>query len=315
MAIGDADILELDESTQAIENALKEGMRRFNISRYLIAAACTCLYLDHFLTLKDEVALVWKARASLVKYAFLLFRYTGLASLTLLAYSSSGQAKSIDDKVCQRFIPGLIAGLVITTLISDALAVLHVSGIWKRNLKIFVVLAIVFIVTSVIALGTRIHGLTDLALSRNALLNTCQSSEEKPYLLAIPWAASLVFDAFVLAFMGFNAFTTFRGSARESRVKIAMARDGAWYFLVIFVVRLVNLFLTIWAPFWVFGIAGLSWPVTTITLSRFLFRMRGRQKQAEELEEYQLRSTNRLDVTANTWREEETETPSSSEAY
>ncbi|KIJ54942.1 hypothetical protein M422DRAFT_24806 [Sphaerobolus stellatus SS14] len=91
--------LELDGSSQALVNALQEGIRQVHISRYLIAAGCACLYLDYFLTLKYEVDLIWNARASIVKYGFLLFRYAGLASITLMAYATSGQALKLSQRL------------------------------------------------------------------------------------------------------------------------------------------------------------------------------------------------------------------------
>ncbi|KIJ54941.1 hypothetical protein M422DRAFT_42128 [Sphaerobolus stellatus SS14] len=233
------------------------------------------------------------------------------------------------------------------------IAVLHVSGIWKRNLKVFFGLFVLYLVTSGVALGTwisAIYELQPIVARLGKSFHICSSSvPAKGYLFPTGWAASLVFDAVVMVFIRSYAMAKVSETPGQSEFRLANARDGTWYFGIIFgmkfdwsnyllsypmghssacsqfapfnlgpcesfVFAYLQTHLTCIRKFWIMSIVtSLTWPVNTITLSHLLYRMRGRQKREQEMERYQPRATNQRDVSECTWREE---TPArSSEKY
>jgi len=270
-------------------NSLEEGVKEYHIVRYISIAACAWLFFDHVLTITEEVELVWKAPRSIAKYGFQFIRYTTPTTMALMADIISGSASELTDSFCQHFIPALAVLTLIFGIIADVIAILHVSTLWKRNVKVFAVLTISFVVTTAAAAITRFLGLSHLTptVTHNTFLNIC-SGTEKPLLLAAPWGAGLIFDLIVIAFICWNAVR--RPPNEKTPLVQALYRDSLGYFVIVSVIRTFNLVLTIAAPLWIFSlVATVSWPSFSVNLSRFIFRLRSRQQARADEEEKGLR--------------------------
>ncbi len=57
-----------------------------HIRHCVVAIGLVAMLYDHALTIDDEVQLVWHARPSFAKYAFLYNRYSAVAVLTAVQY-------------------------------------------------------------------------------------------------------------------------------------------------------------------------------------------------------------------------------------
>ncbi|CAE6529331.1 unnamed protein product [Rhizoctonia solani] len=69
------------------------------ISQYVSISGLALLLYDHVLTLPTEVELVWPAKMSLVKGAFLVNRYLCPLALAFVCAVNSGHWKNLDDKL------------------------------------------------------------------------------------------------------------------------------------------------------------------------------------------------------------------------
>ncbi|QRW24597.1 hypothetical protein RhiXN_11509 [Rhizoctonia solani] len=68
------------------------------ISQYVTVSGLALLLYDHCLTLAAEVELVWPAKMSPVKCAFLINRYVCPLVLSFICAVNSGHWKNLDDK-------------------------------------------------------------------------------------------------------------------------------------------------------------------------------------------------------------------------
>ncbi|KAF8579838.1 hypothetical protein K439DRAFT_353665 [Ramaria rubella] len=233
------------EAPNPAQTTFENGVQNFFLVRYLTIAACAWLYFDYFLTVEHEVDLVWKASQTVVKFAFLVYRYASLASITLLVYSMSGEAAGLNDS-------------------------LSTARPYRRNLETQL--------EGIRNIGFMLH-----FCDRCSALNIC-TSEDKPTSLALPWSAALFFDLVVMAFISFNAVKAARRVPSQAEpqdirscsvIVTTLYRDGFFYFTTVAAIRVLNVILTISAPIWLFGlVAVISWPTFAVNLSRFIFRLR-----------------------------------------
>ena len=73
-----------------------------------LVATCALIFFEYFLTIQDEVELVWKAPNSAMKFGFLVYRYAALTCITLLAYCGYALSKlnalvGYDNILCSYF--------------------------------------------------------------------------------------------------------------------------------------------------------------------------------------------------------------------
>ncbi|KAL0958456.1 hypothetical protein HGRIS_000598 [Hohenbuehelia grisea] len=64
-----------------------QGLRDIQSTRYAQLASSIIIIYDHFLTLSDEINLIWRASWSVGKVLFILNRYFALASLIVNNYA------------------------------------------------------------------------------------------------------------------------------------------------------------------------------------------------------------------------------------
>ncbi|KAF8514313.1 hypothetical protein JB92DRAFT_155179 [Gautieria morchelliformis] len=119
---------------------------------------------------------------------------------------------------------------VIYIIFSDALAVLYVAALWKRNSSVFRFLVVSFVVTNsgaIISIGISMS-MSVPTLRYYPPLNVCVSLK-KPSLLAFPWACGLAFDFITLGFILWNAFDRPRCTPLRSTLR----GDGIAYFMMV----------------------------------------------------------------------------------
>jgi len=81
----------------AVVQAATRGAQLVAGARYLGAAGLVVLLYDHFLTLGDEINLVWTAPRSFLKWVFLINHYLVEVCLITVANEMSGFNDFLDD--------------------------------------------------------------------------------------------------------------------------------------------------------------------------------------------------------------------------
>ncbi|CAE6413448.1 unnamed protein product [Rhizoctonia solani] len=251
-------------------------------SRYLSAAGYVLLLYDHLLTLQDEVRLIWPGPWSLVKTLFLIVNIKSLFGIQLLIvraesifcpYISDYQQLG-DERVhgaglnylvsiyistrkmhnqpfcsCRRWVP--IEGYFeITSLgISNLLLLLRVHALYGRSRRVLVFLGILYALTYISILATATLALVHMIprLTYSALAGICSVSE-KPVTLQAVWAAPLGFEILIFAMTLHKCLEHAKTQQLQVPLLRTLYRDGFLYFLVIVVMRILNLALWIVAP-------------------------------------------------------------------
>ncbi|KAF8836332.1 hypothetical protein BDN67DRAFT_1072023 [Paxillus ammoniavirescens] len=179
-------------------------LARAQVVKYCRLAPAAIWLFDYFLTLEDEVRLIWRsARFSLVHVLFAVIRYLPVAVLVCAAYGSI--YPHLEIETCSQVYKGLAAMIVILTILAEglyrdkeylpktnatffaALLLLRTLALWHNNrwVKAFLItLYFLFVAICVAFLS--------LLLSLN-LNSICSTSAEAPgsYLAAQSAANSI----------------------------------------------------------------------------------------------------------------------------
>lgn len=128
-------------------------LQNLRACQYVSAVGLVILLWDHFLTVHDEVELVWRARLSFPKLLFLFNRYVVPACLIILTYATSGFSDDIlSDSFCQTwFGVGIVVGMVSIGT-SNFLILLRLWVLWDRKTRLVLVTLPLFLVTQITAI-------------------------------------------------------------------------------------------------------------------------------------------------------------------
>lgn len=263
---------------------LEEQYKIELVFRYLLVAAACCICFDYFITIKKEIELVWKAPNSFMKHGFLVYRYLAIAGTVVLAYSASGSG-AIDVNFCRRGIPTLALLQTCSLAFADLIAVLHTSAIWNRSFRVLITLALCYVVTFFIGLAGRVSSLPYM-IDSTSKFNPTDSCvvRVRDIRIIISWAAGSLFDLIALIFN--VAKPLFQDDVDVPYLR-SLRIYGTGYFIFNFVFRTTCVFSFLFDPSWMPNILpALTWPITTVTLSRFIFKARklGQRRKTEDLE-------------------------------
>jgi len=231
-----------------------------------------CLALEHVATIPEEIEYVWKARWNFASILFLLFRYTSLGGITMLTYIIAGLSGPLSNYFCKHSIAVLSALAVFTMGIADALIVLRVSVLWRRQRVVLAILSVCFLLTFSTAVVCAVTG--SITLVSGAiyvpLVRSCTPTSKPRVILGV-WVPGMVFDVLVLSLTSWNACS--RPRRKSTPLAQALHRDGIIYFMILAGFRTLNMFMILFAPFYLVGIC-VSWPVSAIVLSRCIMKLR-----------------------------------------
>ncbi|KAG9125541.1 hypothetical protein FRC07_007193 [Ceratobasidium sp. 392] len=212
-------------------------------SRYLSAAGYVLLLYDYFLTLPEEVRLIWPTSWSLVKVLFLINRYS---------------------------VP------IFLTINSWVLLLLRVHALYGRSRRVLVFLIIFYVLTYVTILSTATLALIRMIpqLAYSPLAGICSISV-KPVTLQAVWAAPLGFEIVIFGMTMYKCLEHAKAQQLHTPLLKTLYRDGFLYFLIIVVIRILNLALWIVAPpSLVYLGLYFIWSLITLLISRLLLNLR-----------------------------------------
>ncbi|KAF8579836.1 hypothetical protein K439DRAFT_1620275 [Ramaria rubella] len=270
-------------------------VREAFIIRYVTVSVYITFLLEHLASLPEEVEFIWKAPWNLARICFLLYRYSSVAGLTIFTYAMANLSGALHpnlfvflhlylpserfhifDHSCKHAIGGLAALAVFSMGVGDALVMLRVSVLWGRQRIVLAILFLSFFFTYSTAVVCVVLGAV-IVVSNTIVIpivNLCVPLI-KPYTLLGVWIPGLIFDTLVLTMTSWNACA--RPRTQETALTQALYRDGIAFFLILAGLRALNFFMTIFSSLYLVGVC-ITWPLSVITFSRFVFHLQHLEK-------------------------------------
>ncbi|KZV75631.1 hypothetical protein PENSPDRAFT_748291 [Peniophora sp. CONT] len=262
--------------------ATLESLQDIQAGKYFFLAALTVLLYDHFLTLADEVDLIWKRKKSYVLYLFLTVRYYALIAVVVVAFGFF--SPEMTRERCSRWMLFLPLGITIPlTILPGILMVVRVYALYNRNVYVLVCLSLALCLQT----GA---GLWQYTVKGATPAPDPLDNYEYHFCIYLPpkriGHLSILFISLELAFDSVVFLLTIsrtlyvhyldkKDSEGDSTLVQNLIRDGAFYFAVIFSFNLSWVLMISLAPTGLRAIASLpSACITTIMICRITLNLR-----------------------------------------
>ncbi|KAF7377708.1 hypothetical protein MSAN_00193800 [Mycena sanguinolenta] len=236
-------------------------------TRLVSAAGLVILLYDHLLSFSDEVRFIWSAKLSSSKVLFLGMRYVVPPVMIGHTVQLSGLAGIyLSDTVCKTWYPLSIIIGWLTLAINDWLVLLRVWVVWDRN-RIFILCTLsMFLVANIVVLvlsGIGFARIIPTIYFEEEFVDICMLDASHP-IFRVLWLPGSV----MVLSMVWKAITS--RHTRESLI-----RDGYLYFLLLFVINLLNAILVLAARSSLMLVTVfLMWCLTTTTTCRMILSLR-----------------------------------------
>ncbi|KAG2346083.1 hypothetical protein BDR05DRAFT_878983, partial [Suillus weaverae] len=243
------------------------------------------LLWDHFLTVHDEVELIWRAQLSFPKLLFLFNRYVVPACLIIFTYATSGFSDDIfSDSVCiiscqTWFGVGIVVGMVSIGT-SNFLILLRLWVLWDRKTRLVLVTLPLFLVTQITAIVCTAYVVSSMMplVVFEPYLHSCILTQKVNFVIL--WTPGIVFEFMIFIMTWWNALD--QPLPQHAKMAKVMYRDGSIYFFVSGL-RLLNLVLSIVSPLSLMFLGVFFiWSACNVTLTRLIMNLRRAAAEAEE---------------------------------
>ncbi|EMD39667.1 hypothetical protein CERSUDRAFT_81050, partial [Gelatoporia subvermispora B] len=209
-------------------------------------AAITLLGYDYFISLSDEVDVVWSENKR--RPMFWIHTFNRFFALVYLIFDSIPLTPSgiVSSKVCIIYLLCDDIVTLITTVTVQIILQLRVYALYQRNRRIL------WFLSSMSALEVSIMaifiGITISRIERLPVISTPTGCEYTGIfaLSALFWLPGLIYEPILLLLVVHKAWPFSRASMR-SPIHARMARDSLIYFALIFVELLIS--TVIWAHY------------------------------------------------------------------
>ncbi|KAJ7693088.1 hypothetical protein B0H17DRAFT_1060732 [Mycena rosella] len=219
-------------------------------TRYVSAAGFVVLLYDHALTLGDEVEYIWSAPSTLAKILFLILRY--MVPLFLLAQTITRSGIPVimmSDTVCKGWTAFSTYAGWLSIMISNFLVLLRIWTMLPRGHRL-IIWSIVFFIASQLAS----FAVTSWVVARmipvlvfEPLVGLCTFTH-KPEVVWL-WVVGFIFEVVVFITVCWNTLDCPRTLGPDvADVTRILFRDGAVYFIILFVLRIANVVIAIVSP-------------------------------------------------------------------
>jgi len=255
-----------------VAESLPLTLEHIQAARFTSAAGAVLLLYDHMITFADEVEFIWSAQWSLPKALFLFVRYAVPIAIFITLHQMSGLSHVVlSDMFCKIWF-GTSTFLGMTTIaISNFLVLLRLWVIWDRNTMLMRWTTFCFVVTQLAnaacALAALFHIIPNSVF--NTELHMCILLARSNAVLL--WAPGVFFEMVIFTTACWNALER----PRDSHIANALYRDGFYYFIILFTLRIANLVIAAAAPLSLLFLGVyFIWCSTTVTLTRLIIALR-----------------------------------------
>ncbi|KAH8079425.1 hypothetical protein BXZ70DRAFT_1012619 [Cristinia sonorae] len=272
-----ADIVHLRELIHSLEHTV--------VTRYLSAAGFIVLSYDHFLTLGDEIKLIWHAPRSLLKFGFLFNRYLVLICLFALTCEMSGFGVTFTDAFtftlsmlgknrCRIFLFAMSMLGIITVGMANILVLLRVVLLWERRPFVLRMMSFGFVSSFTVQIVCMVLANYRLrpSIEWSPIAKMCVVTQHTALYVAV-WVAPMLFEILVIVFSVANALD--RPRTVRTHIGSALHNDGVTYFVALTALRIINLALAATGnPSLALLAVFFIWSMTTTILCRSLLGLR-----------------------------------------
>ncbi|KAH6899454.1 hypothetical protein BKA70DRAFT_733652 [Coprinopsis sp. MPI-PUGE-AT-0042] len=254
-------------------------IHQINASKYFQLAAFVMLIWDHFISFDEEVERIWKRRTSGLTILFLLNRY--ITPLQFIIIVTAFHHPQWTNEVCARFVAFEGASTVAMIAICQMVMILRIYALYAQNKMVLVGLGIVWAAQIIISsVGITLGFVAPLPPGYTGCIFT-SSHRFFPAL----WVAPLITDS-IIFLMTVLRTNDYRSLIRGTPTLHIFVRDGAAYFLIIFLANLMNTLIYFLAPGAVKAIgASFSQLITATMVSRLVLNLRSLSASAEHFDE------------------------------
>jgi len=251
------------------------------ISRYIAVAGLVFILYDHILSFSDEVELVWKASWTFPKAIFLLLRYAVPCALIVHNYQLIGLNTVMNPNTfCQVWFNIVVCLGMVTIAIGNFLVLLRLWLIRDRNQKFIFSTLMLFVIAHVATITCVVIVLINVnpGFMFDPSLSMCVMMRRS--ILGLLYAPAVIFDGIALVVTFWNAFG--RPRSQEMGLVQCLCEDGFVFVLLLFLMRLVNFFMTLVGPLpMIFLTVYVIWATTTVTVSWLVLDLRRNGRSAK----------------------------------
>ncbi|KAJ3559560.1 hypothetical protein NM688_g269 [Phlebia brevispora] len=241
-------------------------------TKYLAACALVCALWDHLINVDKEVQVLWRRKGKTgktTKIVYVVVRYGSEISLVYVAYMLAG----LGNHLSNTFAVMLCLFTVLFTIMSTTYMIFYHFGLWDHGKRVMGILIGILICTYTPVLIMAV--LVILVYYENSIyqpvLNTCLVIEQPKFVVAA-WGCMCAFDFLTIVLALANSLH--RPYRHHIDVLKNFRRDGAIFFIIVFLLRLINMILfAVLPPLDPFVVAFLEWSMVSITLSRLILRI------------------------------------------
>ncbi|KAI5123107.1 hypothetical protein M0805_001463 [Coniferiporia weirii] len=231
--------------------------------RYATACWALAIY-EYMITFDREVQSIWQRKYTFVTVLWFFNRYTLLLSYCpiILAFYLPYTAE----------FPGVIQ--IVSNISTGLTLSLRVYALYGRALWIFLILA-PCLIAEITVEGWAVASGVPVPIPQGQAGCILTGEQNQGDRFAALWIGQLAFPTMIFALTVVRVFVLRRqGIARDS-ISVFILRDGAIYFLVIFLVNLANVLTYVIAPPDIQAInASLSALITTVMICRLMLNLR-----------------------------------------
>jgi len=250
-------------------DALASTARHLLAAKYFQVAAFVMLLYDHMLTFDQEVNRIWKQKFSGVTLLFLTNRYLTPIQFTIIMVAF--HYPSWTGKVCEKYV--VFEGASSATLIAvcQLIMIIRVYALYHRSLAIIIFLMILW-ATQIIVSAIGVH--TGYRVPLPPMLRGCILIGDSP-VFSLLWVGPLVTDTCIFALTLWRTRMYIIDTVGRGPTMGIFIRDGIFYFLVIFLVNLMNTLLFFLAPVDLHALgAPFGQLLTNVMVSRLVLNLR-----------------------------------------
>ncbi|KAF9449495.1 hypothetical protein P691DRAFT_703153 [Macrolepiota fuliginosa MF-IS2] len=209
-------------------------------------ASIAMLVYDYFLTLGQEVELIWKSRWNTVKFLFLLTRYLPfIGSGIILFYQFAPKATAYQCAIAFKCTAWTF---IIGISIAELLLTIRTWAVWEKDRRLTIGLPIFFVsfwVTQYALVGLYLGTLTYEPSPYQPWV-TCATFHMNR-LLSVCWILLMIYDAGILILIVIQTLRTFRSWGNVPLTRV-ICQDGIAYFAYLFLLSFANIIIIMKLP-------------------------------------------------------------------
>jgi len=218
---------------------------------YIPVASTSLLVYDYFLTLPQEISLVWMSPWNLYKFLFFLTRYPMIMTMSLGLYRNV--ALSVPH--CKFVDVFTDYTSIIWISVAEVVMAARVWALWQRNFSIGVFLAFLITGLTVVSIvaEARYSSVAQYVMIPPEVVHFAPgchdfvTPEFSSTLFQAPYISVMIVETLVLMLMLARSISHYK-MLSHSRFLLIFYQDGVMYFVILAVVAIVNIIVVQRAP-------------------------------------------------------------------